>query len=246
MKLDLSCPIEVRGYSMRRGDGCAEATVRLYNLSDRRIAAFEAVAKWHDSTSGRSLATPFVAERLRVGGENGFKVDLTTDRLPDADALDLLFTRVRFEDGSPDWRCGDGPFAELEPLPAIDAETLDLLRSEAGSDAVCFPEQRAQIWRCICGRLNPNAAGQCARCHRVRAIALGFTPDSLHDSAKQSAAVADDLAALHADYLRQRKRLFRRTMLASVAVLALTICLVLGLENGKNAQPTTESVSAEP
>ena len=67
MKLDLSCPIEVRGYSMRRGDGCAEATVRLYNLSDRRIAAFEAVAKWHDSTSGLSLATPFVAERLRVG-----------------------------------------------------------------------------------------------------------------------------------------------------------------------------------
>ena len=246
MKLDLSCPIEVRGYSLRSGNGCAEAAVRLYNLSARQIASFEAVAKWHDSASDRSLATPFTIERLHAGGEKAFKVDLNTALLPDADALELLFTRVRFEDGSPDWRSGSGPFVELKPLPAIDSETLALLRSEAGPDAVCFPEQRAQIWRCICGRLNPNAAGQCARCHRVRAIALGFTPDSLHDSAKQSAAVADDLAALHADYLRQRKRLFRRTMLASVAVLALTICLVLGLENGKNAQPTTESVSAEP
>ena len=78
------------------------------------------------------------AERLHAGGESGFKIDLTTDRLPDADALELLFTRVRFEDGSPDWRSGEGPFAVLEPLPAIDAETLALLRAEAGPDAVCF------------------------------------------------------------------------------------------------------------
>ena len=246
MKLDLSCPIEVRGYSMRRGDGCVDAAVRLYNLSDRRVASFEAVAKWRDSVSDRSLATPFAAERLHAGGESGFKIDLTTDRLPDADALELLFTRVRFEDGSPDWRSGEGPFAVLEPLPAIDAETLALLRAEAGPDAVCFSEQRAQIWRCVCGRLNPNDAGRCARCRRVRTIALNFTPDNLRAGSAPPTAAEEELAALQADYLRQRRRLFRRTMLAAVAVLALTVGLVLGLESGGSAQPATESVSAEP
>ena len=121
MKLDLSCPIEVRGYSLNPDDRGATAIVRLYNLSARRVASFEAVAKWRSSTADHSVATPFLAERLRAGGENGFTIDLTTDRLPGADSLDLLFTRVCFEDGAPDWRGGDGPFAELTPLPAMDS-----------------------------------------------------------------------------------------------------------------------------
>ena len=246
MKLDLSCPIEVRGYSLRSGNGCAEAAVRLYNLSARQIASFEAVAKWHDSASDRSLATPFTIERLHAGGEKAFKVDLNTALLPDADALELLFTRVRFEDGSPDWRSGSGPFVELKPLPAIDSETLALLRSEAGPDAVCFPEQRAQIWRCVCGRLNPNDAEHCARCRRIRTIALSFTPDSLPSEPAQPADVKDELAALQSDYLRQRKRLLRRTMLAAIAMLALTVGLVLGLETGGSTHLPAEAISSEP
>ena len=246
MKLDLSCPIEVRGYLMSRNDGCTEVSVRLYNLSAHRISGFEAVAKWHDSNSGRSLAAPFIAERLRAGGENGFRITLTADHLPDADELELAFTRVHFEDGSPDWIGGDGPFADLEPLPAIDAETLSLLRAEAGADAVCFPEQRAQIWRCVCGRLNSNDDAHCARCHRDRTAALDHTPDRLHKEQDPCIASGDDLAALQADYVRQRSRLLRRTLLACVAILALTVCLVLGLDRNVPAQPSEKLISAEP
>lgn len=246
MKLDLSCPIEVRGYLMSRNDGCTEVSVRLYNLSAHRISGFEAVAKWRDSSSGRSLAAPFIAERLRAGGENGFRITLTADHLPDADELELSFTRVHFEDGSPDWLGGDGPFAELEPLPAIDAETLSLLRDEAGSDAVCFPEQRAQIWRCVCGRLNSNDAAHCARCHRDRAVALDHTPDRLRKEHAPRSASEDDLASLQTEYVRQRGRLFRRTLLATVAILALTVGLVLGLDQSVPAQSAEKLISAEP
>lgn len=245
MKLDLSCPIEVRGYSLSYAEGRAEASVRLYNLSAHRVASIEAVAKWRSSAADLSMATPFTAERLRAGGESGFQLSLTTDHLPDADRLELLFTRVRFEDGAPDWRSGDGPFAELTPLPAIDAESLSMLRAVAGPDAACHPEQRSRTWRCVCGRMNPNDADRCARCHRDHFTALSYTPDSvrLRHEQKRAAAPEADLSALHADYLRQRRRLLRRTMLAAVAVLALTVLLVLTVDPGNSSNNQARSAS---
>lgn len=186
MKVDLSCPVEVRGYALS-GDGDAmRASVRLYNLTRRRVAWLEGAAGWF-SASGKRMATPFRANSLRAPGESAFRIALETSRLPDANRLELRFSRVGFDDGD-EWRAGDGPFADLEPLPAIAPAELDALRDFAGADAVCYPKQTSQIWRCVCGRLNPNDADTCARCHRSHFAAIACTSDAVRSRAESTPA----------------------------------------------------------
>lgn len=186
MKVDLSCPVEVRGYALS-GDGDAmRASVRLYNLARRRVAWLEGAAGWF-SASGKRMATPFRADSLRAPGESAFRIALETSRLPDANRLELRFSRVGFDDGD-EWRAGDGPFADLEPLPAIAPAELDALRDFAGADAVCYPKQTSQIWRCVCGRLNPNDADTCARCHRSHFAAIACTSDAVRSRAESTPA----------------------------------------------------------
>ena len=293
MKVDLSCPVEVRGYALS-GDGDAmRASVRLYNLTRRRVAWLEGAAGWF-SASGKRMATPFRADSLRVPGESAFRIALETSRLPDANRLELRFSRVGFDDGD-EWRAGDGPFADLEPLPAIGPAELDALRDFAGADAVCYPKQTSQIWRCVCGRLNPNDVDTCARCHRSHFAAIACTSDAVRSRAESTPAGQSyasepelcaasgeeiesrsvprghataakgsearrrkgqtipssrtedvrtdeidflagepdgefsrkELAALHAQYLRQRSRLLRRTAIAAVLVLILAVWFAL-------------------
>ena len=186
MKVDLSCPVEVRGYALS-GDGDAmRASVRLYNLTRRRVAWLEGAAGWF-SASGKRMATPFRADSLRAPGESAFRIALETSRLPDANRLELRFSRVGFDDGD-EWRAGDGPFADLEPLPAIAPAELDALRDFAGADAVCYPKQTSQIWRCVCGRLNPNDVDTCARCHRSHFAAIACTSDAVRSRAESTPA----------------------------------------------------------
>lgn len=232
MNLDLSCPIEMRGYSLSYADGMAEASVRLYNLTTRRIASFEAIAKWRSRVSEKSVAMPFCAERLRAGGENGFKITLTCNRLADADRLELVFTAVHFDDGD-DWRAGEGMIVEIAPLEAISSADLTALRSIAGEDAVCFPKQDSLTWRCVCGRVNSNETETCARCHRDHQIAIGHTPENVRflgeaiHPAQPDFSESEAAAELHANYLCQRARLFRRTLATAIVALALTALLLM-------------------
>ena len=246
MKLDLSCPIEMRGYSLSYADGIAEASVRLYNLSARRIASFEAIAKWRSSVSEKSIAMPFCAERLRAGGENGFKITLTCSRLADADRLELVFTAVRFEDGE-GWRTGEGMIVDIAPLEAISASDLAALRSLVGEDAVCFPKQDDQTWRCVCGRVNPESSEQCVRCHRGMQSVIGHTPENVRllctaDHSDKSGLTDADVSELHANYLRQRARLFRRTLATAIVALALTVLLVMSYQPADAGNASAEII----
>lgn len=248
MKLDLSCPIELRGYSLTYTDSTAQADLRLYNLSSRRVASFEAVAKWHSRLCDRSVAVPFCAEHLRASGENGFHISLTCSRLPDADQLELVFTAVHFEDGCDDWRAGQGMIVDVSPIEAIAPGDLAALRSLAGEDAVCFPRQDCQTWRCVCGRINANADQGCARCHRDHAIAVGHTPENVRflSEAIRPTQIGfnDDEAVtdLHRNYLCRRSKLFHRTLVMVIAALALTAMLVMKYQPVDAANASAESV----
>lgn len=249
MKLDLSCPIELRGYTLSYTDSAVQASVRLYNLTNRRIASFEAIAKWRSRTTDRGIAMPLRADRLRAGGENGFRINLSCDRQPDADQLDLVFTSVRFEDGGADWRAGEGMIVDVAPLEPISSADLEALRSLAGSDAVCFPKRDRQVWRCICGRTNALGDDACMRCHRNQCSTLELTrervlaqyvPAETSTSAESEEAL---IANMHARYLRQRSRLLRRTVAMAIAALALTVLFVLNHQPVEAASANAEAAS---
>lgn len=242
MKLDLSCPIELRGYTLSFADGIAEASVRLYNLTTRRIASFEAIAKWRSSASGKSVALPFCSDRLRAGGEDGFRINLSCHRLSDADQLELVFTSVRFEDGE-DWRAGAGMIVEIEPLEPISASDLSALRTVAGEDAVCFPLRNDQTWRCICGRMNQVSSESCARCHRKQPFALGCTPENVRflSTAIQPGSAQSEVDELQKNYFRQRTRLFHRTLATAIAALVLTVLLILSYQPSDAGNASAEA-----
>lgn len=249
MKLDLSCPIELRGYTLSYTDSAVQASVRLYNLTNRRIASFEAVAKWRSRSTDRGIAMPLRAERLRAGGENGFRINLSCDHQPDADQLDLVFTFVRFEDGGADWRAGEGAIVDVSPLEPISSANLEALRHIAGSDAVCFPKQDRQTWRCVCGRTNALDDEKCMRCHRDQRSVLELTRESVlaqyEPAAANASAESEEalIADMHARYLRQRSRLLRRTVVMTIAVLALTVLLVLNYQPVEAASANAEAAS---
>jgi len=240
MKLDLSCPVELRGYVLSYSENAVSAEVRLYNLSRRRVAAFEGVAKWRSSSAERSIACPFALEHLRAPGESIFHVTLDNPRLANADSLEILFTCVRFEDGMEEWRAGEGPFAELTQLPPISSDDLELLRKAAGSDAVCFPTTSETYLRCVCGRLNRKEDCLCVRCHRNLEETLRHSPDSVRGFTELSAPVSP--TEVCEPLPRRQKRRFRSALALALAVLALAGFTALRLLPGSS---TTAIVHAE-
>lgn len=248
MKLDLSCPIEVRGYALTCSERGLQAEVRLYNLSGRSIESFEAVARWHSSSENRKIVCPFSMERVHACGRNMFRITLDNNRLPGADSLEILFNTIRFEDGDSEWRAGSGPFAEMEPLPPMSEHEKNMLRTVAGSDAVCYPKQDAQTWRCVCGRLNPNGADACVRCRRDHFSALGFTPENVQfhyeNDHTAPAETAEPLPVLERRFVRRRARLFQQTLLIALAALAVTVLLVVREQPAANTGALTASATA--
>ena len=228
MKIDLSCPIELRGYALSAGEKGVQATLRLYNLSPRRIVAFEAAARWR-RPDGLSMVCPFSCERPRAGGHEMFQHPLLNDRIPDADGLEILFSSVRFDDG--EWHAGEGPFAEIGSLPAMSDEELAMLKAVAGEDAVCHPRQDSRTWLCVCGRTNSNAQDICVRCGRDHFTALGHTPENIrfhYESAKSAPrAEATPSEVLARRFLRRRAKLFRGTLFTVLMLLAITAFFAL-------------------
>ena len=167
---------------------------------------------------------PVTADHLRAAGRSVFQLTFTNDRLSGADSLDLLFTAVRFESGADPWRSGSGIVVPLEPLPFIAPEELSALRACAGEDAVCWPAQLAQTWRCLCGRPNPEDTARCVRCQRSRNEVLKYTPGFIRNARQ---AAQEELDTMHADFRRHRRSLFRRTMASALALLTLTSLLLL-------------------
>ena len=255
MKVDLSCPVELRGYELTSDDaGRTRASVRLYNLAGRRISAFEAVVRWENSRTGASAAVPFTAEHLRAGGRSYFTLSLSTDLVCAADYVELNFTRVRFEDGDREWRAGGGMIVEISETEPLSGPEQNALLALAGEDAIRFPEENEKTWTCVCGRVNLQSGRPCVRCGRGHDdVFPALTRESVLASDIRVEAVLDlddmplderrDMRRreerMHRELRRKRAALIRRTAVAAVAVLALVLfgCIARGGASAESLLP---------
>ena len=170
LKVDLSCPLELRSYELISDDvGNTRAGIRLYNLTERRVCAFEAVAHWQDDVSGYSVAAPIIVDCLRTEPRAYFGITLSTSIFPRPNRVELNFSRVFFEDGSPEWRAGNGTIVEIAELEPLSGREQNALSAVAGEDAVRFAAEEGGIWHCVCGRDNVYGDERCARCGRSHA-----------------------------------------------------------------------------
>ncbi len=166
MYLDLTCPLELLSAELLRDD---RRKVRAYllmnNLAPHRIARIEGEIHWIQEASAERASMPFAVDGLRAGAGERFKLQLSTDQMPDADDVELVIHRIGYGGGGKDWVGNPEDLIRIEePLPPAPAE-LNKLVSLAGQDARAFPLKTSGYWICVCGR--PNRIGSdCARCGR--------------------------------------------------------------------------------
>lgn len=246
LKIDLTCPIEIRGYELICDDrGCVRAYITLNNLAPHAIAHFDAIVCWANSITGQSEAQPIRADQLSADARATFQFSLSTTTVAEADVLELHFTRVHFADGEPEWIGGQAEPVEIDELPQTPGAELRLLHNAAGEDAVRFPEKHEKHWVCVCGRANFRHQTVCARCLRERADVLrnlnrnvvvnGATPPERRPEPARRSRISEEFARelqeLFPLFRRQREVLIRRTITMSVI-----IALLLGVSAINNHQ----------
>lgn len=238
MKIDLTCPIELRSYELIYDDrGYVRAYITFQNLAPHPIDRFDAIVCWTNSASGQNTAQPFRADALTADARGTFRFSLSTAAVPDADMLEIHFTRVRYADGEGEWIGGQADMIDIEEIPDENGRELQLLRAAAGEDAVRFPVKCETHWICVCGRANFRHETVCARCLRSRREVLtrlnrtavlnpqpepeAPKPDSR--SARRKAAAESDLQEKFRQFRRQRDILIRRTITMGVIIALLAL-----------------------
>ena len=172
MIIDLSCPIEMRGYELLCDDhGSTRAYIRLYNLTEKVITGYSATIYWFNELTQASVTENITVDEMRAAPRSGFKLVHSTQNVVRADHVEMYFSSVNFEKDEP-WVPRDGAVVDIGEQPVLEGEELDLLKQTAGEDAVQFPQIQNKFWRCVCGRINLLEEQNCVRCGRERNTVL--------------------------------------------------------------------------
>ncbi|MBQ3669325.1 MAG: hypothetical protein II920_08900 [Clostridia bacterium] len=166
MIIDLSSPIELRGYEILHDDnGTARAYIDLFNVERKTVTGYSGTARWMRDGFGEGANEYISVDKMSIPGGGEFRLTLSSSAVRYADRLEIYFSSVTFEDGSV-WTPVDGELVDVGESVPLEGSELDMLRQLAGEDAVMYPETQDNFWRCVCGRINPLTEHECARCKR--------------------------------------------------------------------------------
>lgn len=171
MKIDLSCPVELRGYELLHDDlRNVRAYLQLYNLSDMRVESFQIAVEWISASQSDTIF--YTVDQPRAPARTAFTVYLSTDTVPDADSIHIAFLSINFDRDVPSWTGDAERLIDIEYHPEEDGRLLNALMGVAGRDAVQFPRNTKDYWICVCGRCNRHRETHCARCRREKEFVL--------------------------------------------------------------------------
>lgn len=236
MKIDLKCPVENRGSSIKTSTKTNEnyALLKLYNLSDEKITEVELTAKVYD-TYGKELGNiPVTLTSLDAAPKSFFAQNkaILLDGFAEAKHVSAEFRRIAFENGSE--YIPDGSFVDVT-LAEPDSDEADKLKETAGSDAVCYAKDPGEYWVCVCGRVNTNDTESCVRCGREKKLVLDkFSSRQSLNLAYEEKKIADDRAelerfkAIEKAKAEKKQKLLKNTLKGAIGVLCLAvICTVI-------------------
>ena len=237
MIIDLSCPVELRGYELLHDDaGTARAYIDLFNVSERTVTGYAGTVRWSRDETGESLNDSVSVDEIAIPAGGEFRLLLTSSGLNYADRLEIYFSRVAFE-GAPEWKCGEGELVDVGEQQTLQGNELGALRAAAGGDAVMYPETQDNFWRCVCGRINPLSEAECARCRREREYVLGeLNRKTLHLDPKQQRAREKRRAKSQkasAKAVKAQKNAKYMAALVAVSAFAFALLTVLVIINSR-------------
>lgn len=164
MRIDLSCPVELRECALPTEE-YKVCDMTLFNLSEKAVKSVQACFICYDE-QGEEMARS--VERVLTDDaqpRSSFTMSTVVEEAVEAAGLEVIFEKVFYEDGTV-WRRTPGEAAEFQPTPMLSGNRLEMIRQMAGEDAITYPSDQGAVWVCVCGR--PNAAGEdtCRRCGR--------------------------------------------------------------------------------
>ncbi len=232
--IDLSCPVEMRGYELLYDDlGRARAYIDLSNVSDHTLSAYRATARW--SVDGTDLAqNDYVkVDSLEVPPGSNFRLMLSAAAPLHADRLEMYFSDCEFTDAGP-WKAESGDLVDVGETHTLQGKELERLKKRAGDDAIIYPETQDRFWRCVCGRINPLTEDVCARCRRARETVLKDlnAREMRRPGQERRARKARQEAAAQASARPiepERKIRFYTAIMAFVTVAFLALAAILAL-----------------
>ena len=168
MIIDLSCPIELRGYELLSDDhGNTRAYIKLRNLSEKSVISYTATVSWHNGDTQERVNENIEVDAFEIAPKSAFKLVHSTKNQGFFDHVEMYFASVGFSDGEK-WTPKDGALIDVGEQKILKGAELDRLREAAGNDAVQYPQVQKDYWRCVCGRINLLTDDVCIRCERER------------------------------------------------------------------------------
>lgn len=239
LQTDINCPVElIHIDQIPHPDHHRTARMTFINESERTITGVEGDLLLLDVGGTELASRPVAFSNLSAKPDLRFVCNMPSEGFPLFDDARILVKRVVFAEGEP-WVFEEG--VDCAPPLVIASERAAL--AAIGEDAICFPEQRGDLWVCACGRFNRMEWENCRRCRRSRDVCLHhFTRESAHaaidlreqadDADKRLKEEEENRARRHRGRAirrkhRRRKRMLKRAALG-VGMAVLLACAVLG------------------
>ncbi len=232
MLIDLSCPVENRGTSVRTNSDTQEnyLLLKLFNLSEKTIVALSICVKAFDENGNEIASIPVELTELCANPKEFFAENkaISIADIPDARNFIAEVTQATFENGEiyeP---------SEENTISYDDSEASlqdALLLRELVPDAVCYSSEHENHWRCTCGRPNFNDAENCVRCGRKKDTVLAdFSSKTALNNALLAAEEEKKQIELEKEMAQaaKKKKTLKNIITAGILIVALGVLFVIG------------------
>lgn len=238
MRIDLSCPVENRGVTVKTNSATNEpyALFKLFNLSEKVVLGVKFTARAYDAYGKELGSIPVELTDLDGQPKSPFAINkgVSLSEISEAKHVVADITEVTFSDGEV-YTVSEENMTEINYIqPEYDEVTR--LKSVAGSDAACYAQDPGPYWICVCGRANKQEDTVCVRCARDKQTSLNkFSSHDKINKAIEEKRVAEEQAEQErlAEEARQ-KEMKKKKMLKTAAVAACcVVCAAVLIAAGR-------------
>jgi len=183
--VDLEAPIEITNNKvlLEESTNRPYLTVNLRNLSSKTVTAAKLTVHCYDSfgdpvNGEEENSLNLVMQDLNAKSKElfGNETKYSLNDYSSTRNIDIIIEQVSFEDGSI-WKKGNN---ELKDIAGAVNDGDEDLQEVAGKDAITYPSEDTDTWRCVCGRFNKKANTTCIRCERHKSnVFENYNRDSI-------------------------------------------------------------------
>ena len=232
MLIDLSCPVENQGITVRSNPetGDSYLLLKLYNISKKTITSLNYIIKAFDESGSEITSLSVELNELDAAPNEYFAENkaVSLDGITDAKNFTFEVVSATFEDGEV-YEFSEENLIEYDDSELSLSEALELRK--LFPDAICYAEETESYWRCPCGRPNLPEAENCARCGYSKEKALySFSSKSallnaIKENEEELERIKEEEILLKA---AKKKKVIRGLIISGIIIVGLAVLVFAG------------------